>query len=520
MSGPILTDGRRGSVLLVVLVVVALMTIGGMAYFDWSFIEHRAAQAYARQIQSRALADSGIVMVETLLLEEPLVLEQQGGLYQNPSLFQGVVISDSDAAALRARVSIVAPLMDYGEYIGYRFGLENESARLNLNTLLLADDYAENGARLQLMALPGMTESIADAILDWLDEDDDIRDLGAESQYYSSLDEPYEPINGPLESIDQLLMVRDVSVDLLYGLDSDRNGVVSPAESMRVLPGEIDNSTGQMNRGWAAYFTLYSAEALLTPEGEAKIDVNMEDLEELHSLLEAALGVEQANFIVAYRQGGAADADANNNAISAAGVSIDFQQPGSETITSLLSLVGVDVEFSDNGAPAVLRSPFPESAGSYGSFLPDLLDNLTVSSSETMVGRLNVNQAPRALLNSIPNMPVEAVEQIIAARTPEVTPDRPERRHAEWIMMDGIVDLETMKQLAPLLTGGGDVYRVQSIGFFDEEGPSTRIEAVIDDTGPTPKLLSRLDLTPLGAGYSAAELGATDPTAAGDSPAP
>ncbi|TWT35154.1 General secretion pathway protein K [Posidoniimonas corsicana] len=504
--------------LLVMLVVVALMTVGGMAYFDWSFIEHRAAEAYARQVQSRALADSGVVMVQTLLLEEPTVLEQQGGLYNNPALFQGVLISDSDAAALRARVSIVAPLMDYGEYVGYRFGLENESARLNLNTLLLADDYAEDGARNQLLYLPGMTESIADAILDWLDEDEDIRDFGAESQYYTALDAPYEPQNGPLESIEQLLLVQGVTPELLYGLDTDRNGVVSAAERARPLPVEVDNSTGQMDRGWSAYFTLYSAESLLTPDGEPKIDVNMEDLEELHSLLETALGREQANFIVAYRQGGAADDNANSNAVSAAGISIDFSQEGSETITSLLSLVGVNVEFSDNGAPTVLRTPFTDTPGAYSSYLPDMLDNLTTSSTASMVGRLNVNQAPRALLSSVPNMPPEVVEQIIASRTFEVTPDRPERRHAEWILMDGLVDLEVMRQLAPLLTGGGDVYRAHSVGFFDEEGPATRIEAIIDDTGATPKVLQRLDLTPLGAGYTPAELGAMAQSATGESP--
>ncbi len=66
-------------------------------------------------------------------------------------------------------------------------------------------------ARELLMALPGMTEDVADAILDFVDEDDEPREYGAERDYYMSLSTPYAPINGPLQSIEQLLLVRGVT---------------------------------------------------------------------------------------------------------------------------------------------------------------------------------------------------------------------------------------------------------------------------------------------------------------------
>lgn len=499
-------DSRRGSVLVIVLVFIGLMTVGGMAYFDWTFLEHRATETYARQVQARAAADSAIELTKTYLLEAPQIIQQQGGLVENPLWFQGIPLSESPAAALQLQVSVVSPRVEVGDFAGYRFGLENESARINLNTLLLWDEYAEDGARLQLLALPGMTEAIADAILDWLDEDSEPRALGAESQYYLSLDAPYAPQNGPLESLDQLLMVRDVTPALLYGLDRDRNFVLSETELAGGPPAGVDNSTGAMNRGWSAYLTLYSAEANLTSEGEQKIDVNMEDLEELHGQLESALGREQANFIVAYRQGGEADESGSSAAVSAATITIDFDQAGSETIPSLLALIGVQVEFSDNGAPTVLRCPFPDNAGAMVGYLPDMLDKLTVSSSASMPGRLNINQAPRTLLYGVPNLPPEVVEQLIASRDFEPTLDRPERRHAEWLLMEGLLTLEEMKELAPLVTGGGDVYRGQFVGYYGEEGPTTRIEAVIDDTGTIPQVVHRMDLTPLGAGFAPVEL--------------
>src|SRR5690606_38691018 len=69
-----------------------------------------------------------------------------------------------------------------------------------------------------LLALPGMTEDVADAILDWLDADDEPRPLGAEFEdYYLNLQPAYKPANGPIDSIEQLLLVRGVTPQLLFG---------------------------------------------------------------------------------------------------------------------------------------------------------------------------------------------------------------------------------------------------------------------------------------------------------------
>lgn len=501
---------RPGSVLLVVLVVVALLTITTTAYFQWTFTELKATESFGRRLQARAAADSWVELIKTLLAYEQTVIDDEGGLYDNPTWFRGFLLSDSDAAALRLRVSAVAPVMDYGVYRGRRFGLENESSRLNLNTLLLADQHAEDGARLWLMALPGMTESIADAILDFIDEDDEPRPLGAESEHYATLETPYAPLNGPLESIDQLLLVRDVTPELLYGIDRDRNFVLDAAEAAAPTPGGVDNTDGVMDRGWAAYLTLYSAESTLTPEGEPKINVNGEDLEALHAQLVDALGLAEANFIVAYRQGGAEDGATTGEVLQPSAVQIDFTQPGSETIDSLLALVGTRtriVNDATGGQRQVVETPFPESAGAMLGYLPDLMDKLTVADAASYPGRLNINQAPRRLLAAVPNLPIEAVEQIIGLREFDPGPERPDRRHATWLLTENVLTLDQMRAIEPLVTAGGDVFRAQVVATFDDEGTAHRVEVVIDRTGATPAVVHAVDLTPLGAGLTAADVG-------------
>ncbi|MGE3240660.1 MAG: general secretion pathway protein GspK, partial [Pirellulales bacterium] len=262
---------RRASVLLLALVVIVLLTLGAMSFFDRMYVEHEAAQAHIRQTESRYLAESGLEFVRALAVQDPLTLQQSGGLYSNPALFQGRLVVDDPLAAFRGRFTIVAPaLSEAGYFSGIRYGLDNESSRLNLNTLLLADNYEENGARNLLMSLPGMTEPIADAILDWIDSDDDQRQLGAEREYYSALSPAYAPRNGPLGSIEELLLVRDVTPAMLFGADLNRNSLIETNEEPYTAIAGVDNSTGLLNRGWAAYLTIDSAEKNTKADGTPK----------------------------------------------------------------------------------------------------------------------------------------------------------------------------------------------------------------------------------------------------------
>ena len=117
-------------------------------------------------------ADSGVEYLKYALMQDPARwCSNRAALYDNPELMRGILVHDDAQAAFRGRFTVLAPkLNDQGYYSGVRYGLENESSRLNLNTVLLADNYEEDGCpQGLLMALPGMTESIADAILDWLD---------------------------------------------------------------------------------------------------------------------------------------------------------------------------------------------------------------------------------------------------------------------------------------------------------------------------------------------------------------
>ncbi|MCX5772133.1 MAG: type II secretion system protein GspK [Candidatus Hydrogenedentes bacterium] len=60
-----------------------------------------------------------------------------------------------------------------------------------------------------------------DAILDWLDVDDEPRPEGAESDYYESLETPYACKNGPMESIEELLLIAGITPEIYFDLNRD-----------------------------------------------------------------------------------------------------------------------------------------------------------------------------------------------------------------------------------------------------------------------------------------------------------
>jgi DNA uptake protein ComE-like DNA-binding protein len=522
---------KIASVLLLVLIVVALLTLGAMSFFQRMFVEHQAVRTHIRQTQARYLAESGIEYVKAVLLQDPDMLRQSGGTYDNANLFQARPLFDDPVAAFRGKFTILAPKIGTdGYYGGLRYGLENESARLNLNTILLADNYQENGAHILLMSLPGMTDSIADAILDWIDPDDQPRENGAEQDYYSSLSPAYKPRNGPLQSIEELLLVRGVTPTLLFGADINRNMQIDDSEQSLTNMDGVDNSNGVMNRGWAAYLTIDSAEKNVRSDGTPKINVNMTNLQDLHDQVSTALGDEMANFIVAYRQGGPDTSTTAGQAAS--GIQIDYTQPGRVQFKTLLDLVGVKTKIAKpnqqagsggsqkspsqpaqggqgggNSSTIVVSAAFASDTASMRDYLPKLFENLAVNAAPSIPGRIDVNQAPRTILTGIPGLPPEAVDRIISTRDLEVTSDRPDRAYETWLLTDGIVDLPTMKKLMPLVTASGSVYRAQTVGYYEDEGPGYRIEAVIDGTKTPPVVKRRRDLVEQGTGFSLDVLG-------------
>lgn len=534
-------SARHGFFLVLVLIVVAIATMAVYSFTDLMLAYDDSAYLSGDIVQTRVNVESGAEAVRLLLAEPPELRVDYGGVYNNPQMFQAVNVSLGDDNSTPSNFSILAPgLNDEGMLAGLRFGLQNESARLNLNALpvlenssagmmasvLTATDDAEesdeeapsdNIAVSLLLTLPGMSEDIADAILDWLDEDEEPRPFGAEVEYYSTLPTPYVPKNGPVLSVEELLLVRGVTPTLLFGADANRNGVLDADEQQRF--GVTVETAGSL--GWAAYLTVHGAEASKRRDGSFRVNVNQDDLELLYEELSGALeNDDYATFVAAYRiagqsnstmallsgdSGGGGQAEVAGRWTADLMSEFDLSGGGGTSLTQVLDLVGATVTVGNGDNAKSYSSPFSEDIIAMGLYMPILMDTLTTQEVEVMPGRINLNECPAELLYGIPLLPEEAVEGILETR--DVNSDDPNRQFETWPLVEGLVTLDEMRLLTPLVTCGGDVFRAQVVGYFEKSGVSSRAEVIVDATTVNPKIVLWRDLSHLGRGFDLSVLG-------------
>lgn len=131
--------------------------------------------------------------------------------------------------------------------VNYHFGIADESAKLNVNAAELD----------MLMKLPGMTDEFAASITDWRSPDIEPAAGGAKNEYYLLLSPPYYCKSGPFETVEELLLVKGAGMDILFGEDANRNGVLDPNEDDgdETLP--ADNMDGRLDRGIYNFVTAY-----------------------------------------------------------------------------------------------------------------------------------------------------------------------------------------------------------------------------------------------------------------------
>jgi len=570
---------RRGVVLLAVLIVIVVLSLAAYKYNDWMASEYRAADSAVRASQARAFAMSGVHFTAALLASNADDL-----YWDNTDSFQNVAVPSSDQKARAGRFSVLALQPPAGSQSdqSYRFGIIDESSKINLNALLLLDKGKGDVGKQILMGLPNMTEDVANAILDWLDPDDTPRTGGAENDYYSGLNPPYRCKNGPFDSLEELLLVKGVTPQLLFGNDRNRNGILDPDE---------DDGSGQVDQGWSAYLTVYSREINVGSDGMQRLNVNDQDMQGLLDKLKGAVDEQLAYFLIAYRlygdsngsssggqspskgstpskggapaSGGSTGAMGTTSAKGSAmptrtgpttggtpsssggqagkgGQSSQSQPPkGGQTtqtqvpvedpaavqakvdqdladtksqkqgkqIKSLWDLmnakVSVQVGDDKNKRTVTFTSPLKD-AGQQRDLLPKLLDLCSTSAQLDQTPRININTASQAVLTTLIDVGgLQDVDvQSIVSRRPSPGSMTDTYKTAAWLLTDLQLPASTLKKLDPYITTRSWVYRFQSVGYFEDGGPTARVEAVVDSNLGRPRIVYFRDLSELGKGFN------------------
>ncbi len=441
MEARIKAMSKNASILVGLLWCLALLSLIVIGVLHTARMDLLVVKNYGDKIQAHYLALAGIEKAEALLYRDAKdrshsKKNHSGNFYNDAASFREVKLGRGVFNVLRRGRS------DEGGEIIY--GVSDEESRLNVNT---ADTNA-------LGQLQNMTPDVATAIINW--HGGDATANAAEAQYYAGLQPPYQPRNGPFQTVRELLMVRSVTPELLLGKDIHQNGLLGDI-------GENDNddnaSVDSADLGWAGNLTVDSAVQNVDAAGDTRVNIQTADENSLMAIQGITSPIAKA--IVAYR--------------------------GQHQFQSIADLLDVTPQNQNqNGAQNSNSGGDSDSGKVVGQNLfMKIADGITVASDQNLPGAININTAGLDVLVCLPGVTREIAQAIISQRSSGGF----FANTGELLKVPGLTR-DIFKQIAPLVTARSETYRILSEGRITSTGARQRIQAIVHIGLNDVKLLS------------------------------
>jgi len=192
---------RRGVALLIVLMVTAILTVVVLDFAESTRINFYIASNISDGMRAYYMAKSGVQVAEGALLKDMQGTKDDylGEDWNNP-IFNYIPISDREAISVT---------------------ITDESSKFNLNNLVGPTgtvNQAQYDILKKLLENLNLDVTIADAITDWIDKDDQaLQGGGSESDFYgysSAQPQAYMTKNAKLLSLGEIKLIKGVSEDV------------------------------------------------------------------------------------------------------------------------------------------------------------------------------------------------------------------------------------------------------------------------------------------------------------------
>lgn len=190
--------GEKGFALVITLIVTMLLVALLAEFVNDVYVDTSHSHNFVATQQAAILAESGVAGGVKLL---------QIDLARHPSYssLQDLWAKPQSYDAGEGTVTVT---------------IEEETAKLNLNnacnTQGVRNDYTDIASRLinRLQLSPDLVETL----VDWVDENDTPHPGGAETTYYGALKIPYNAKNAPLETVEELQLLKGFTPEALTKL--------------------------------------------------------------------------------------------------------------------------------------------------------------------------------------------------------------------------------------------------------------------------------------------------------------
>lgn len=415
-----------------VLWVVVVLTVVAAIVARGTRLDGRICVGNVEHIRGRWAGRAGLEYAVSLLQDDGRAYDGFGDMWSTGKRDEGVdsmmLDEEEDDAIIEVAIGRNVCTLE----------IVDEACKLNINT----------ATKEQLLCLPEMEEEIVGAIIDWRDEDDDESQGGAEGGYYLNLEYGYEIRNGPFRTVRELFMVKGVTRELMYGEDSNLNGVLDLNECDGELNKPLDNGDDVLDEGLLAYVTVYSYDSNKDAQGNDRVNISKADENKLTK--ELGISKSHAKWIVENRK-----------------------KDGYKSIADLIN------EKSKKKPDKNSKNDKSDKAKELDlETFKGIVDKITVKEEDRVDGRVNVNTAGTVVLSVLLGGNEELAEAVV---------DHCDKVGS--IMSIGeLLDVKGMKikvfkDIAELVTTRSSVFSVRSETVSGYTGGVSSIECVVDRGG-------------------------------------
>lgn len=200
---------KSGVALIIVLWVMAMLIVISLSFSVMARTEVFSTITFKEQMVNKYLAEAGM---QRAIME----IFYRNANKNNQITFTGEEVYRTDGTFY------------YGEMGNgyYKLSLNDESGKININTMNDASGIILNNLLVNSGVEKETADTIVDCILDWKDADDLTRLHGVENDYYMSLPNPYKAKNANFDNLEELLLIKGVTPEILYG-NEEKPGLIN-----------------------------------------------------------------------------------------------------------------------------------------------------------------------------------------------------------------------------------------------------------------------------------------------------
>lgn len=204
----LLTSNERGMALLITVMILSLLIAVTVQFYKTTWHKFVVSDNYKKDVQLKSISESGI-NIALAVLENDLADNQPDSLLDSWTLIEKENFDNLfPTGELELKIVDLSGRLQINSIVDNIHDLAPQLQTVLFNILISEDFPVESETE---------AREIVDALVDWIDADETESDYGAETSYYQSLDPPYSARNGPVTTIDELLLVRGITPELFFG---------------------------------------------------------------------------------------------------------------------------------------------------------------------------------------------------------------------------------------------------------------------------------------------------------------